>query len=154
MPSLLFSRLHREAELTWPGHAVEQLALADFIARGRFARHIQRMRRLYAERRAALLQALATHLGDWLTPAGGSGGLHLTVRLNPALALRDTEVAAAARLGLAIRPLSPYGTTAPSLQGFLLGFAAYPAEGMEASVLTLRWAMERVMGMGMGGEGE
>jgi len=34
-----------------------QLALADFIAEGHFANHLRRMRNLYAERRAAFIQA-------------------------------------------------------------------------------------------------
>src|SRR5262249_59285475 len=39
-----------------------QLALCDFIAEGHFARHLRRMRVLYAERREALLGALRPEL--------------------------------------------------------------------------------------------
>lgn len=37
---------------------LEQVVLTDFIAEGHLARHLRRMRSLYAERRAALLEAV------------------------------------------------------------------------------------------------
>lgn len=47
---------------------VEQAALADFIIEGHFARHIRRMRALYAERQALLVEA-ARHGGEQLALA-------------------------------------------------------------------------------------
>lgn len=43
---------------------VEQAALADFITEGHFARRIRRMRALYAERQAALVDAARATLGN------------------------------------------------------------------------------------------
>ena len=45
--------------------ALEQLALADLIARGEFDRHLRRMRPVYRRRRDALLAALSRRL-PWL----------------------------------------------------------------------------------------
>jgi GntR family transcriptional regulator/MocR family aminotransferase len=42
---------------------IEQMTAADFIAQGHFARHVRRMRKLYAERRGALAQALTAAFG-------------------------------------------------------------------------------------------
>src|SRR5580704_10350644 len=56
--------------------ALEQVALADFVTRGEFDRHLRRMRPVYRRRRDALLAALARHL-PWLQPVGVSAGLHL-----------------------------------------------------------------------------
>ena len=64
--------------------ALEQVALADFVTRGEFDRHLRRMRPVYRRRRDALLAALARHL-PWLEPAGVSAGLHLVTWLPPHL---------------------------------------------------------------------
>src|SRR5204863_9792923 len=56
-----------------------QLALADFIARGELERHLRRMRLRYAQRRHALLTALARELPQW-RPTGGDA-LHQMVVL-------------------------------------------------------------------------
>ncbi|MBI4984725.1 MAG: PLP-dependent aminotransferase family protein, partial [Rhodocyclales bacterium] len=134
------------AELTSPGHAVEQQALADFIARGKLATHVRRMKRLYGERRAALLAALRKHLGGMIGIVGGSAGMHLTVALDPASGVADTAVAqAAASLGLALRPLSAYalpGARTPAWHGFVLGYAAVPTRSIDAAVKKLRQAIE------------
>jgi GntR family transcriptional regulator/MocR family aminotransferase len=66
----------REA-LDWHGPAIEQGALAAFIAEGHLARHIRRMRRIYAERRLELLRALEAHCRELLSPMRGTGGPHL-----------------------------------------------------------------------------
>jgi GntR family transcriptional regulator/MocR family aminotransferase len=64
--------------------ALEQLALADFITRGEFDRHLRRMRPVYRRRRDALLAALARRLPQ-LEPVGVSAGLHLVTWLPPHL---------------------------------------------------------------------
>ncbi|MFZ2043292.1 MAG: PLP-dependent aminotransferase family protein, partial [Trebonia sp.] len=55
--------------------ALEQMALADFVTRGEFDRHLRRMRPVYRRRRDVLLAALARHLPG-LEPDGVSAGLH------------------------------------------------------------------------------
>ncbi len=62
-----------------------QLALADFIAEGRLARHLRRMQRVYAKRRALLLAGLQGALGAWLQPIPGEAGLHLAAFAAPGL---------------------------------------------------------------------
>ena len=76
--------------------ALEQLALADFVTRGEFDRHLRRMRPVYRRRRDALLAALARHL-PWLEPYGVSAGLHLVTWLPPHL--DEAAVVGAARAG-------------------------------------------------------
>ena len=55
---------------------LDQLALADFLARGELDRHLRRMRPVYRRRRDALLRALRDQLPE-LEPAGIAAGLHL-----------------------------------------------------------------------------
>ncbi len=122
------------------GRTAEQLALAEFIVSGQFSLHLRRMRRLYRQRRDALVAALAQHLGDVATVRGGSAGMHLALRLHNAAA---DDVALSARL------LAQHGIMAPALslhavglraqpwRGFLLGYAQVPVEAMEPLVKKL-----------------
>jgi GntR family transcriptional regulator/MocR family aminotransferase len=57
----------------------EQAALAEFIRTRRLDRHVQHMRGIYRQRRAALLQALAENFGDAWQIWGDAAGLHVAV---------------------------------------------------------------------------
>ncbi|RQR92530.1 MULTISPECIES: PLP-dependent aminotransferase family protein [unclassified Burkholderia] len=114
------------------GRAVEQRALADFIDAGHFTRHLRRMRRVYAERRDALHDALARRLNTRLTVSGGAGGMHLSARLDVPVA--DTELSRVAQAhGLILRPLSSFCLpgTAAGYNGLVLGYGGVPAERMD-----------------------
>ena len=70
-----------------------QAVLAAFIREGHLARHVRRMRGLYAERRAALLEGLRD-LSPWLTPIPSEAGMHLAARLrSPGQAAKLFEIA-------------------------------------------------------------
>ncbi|WP_423197534.1 8-amino-7-oxononanoate synthase [Cupriavidus sp. H19C3] len=58
-----------------------QAVVSAFMAEGHFARHIQRMRRLYAERRDATAAGLARVLGEHVEIEAQAGGMHLVLRL-------------------------------------------------------------------------
>ena len=60
--------------------ALEQLALADFIERGAYDRHLRRSGRAYRRRRDALIAALADALPD-ATVTGAAAGLHVAVHI-------------------------------------------------------------------------
>jgi GntR family transcriptional regulator / MocR family aminotransferase len=66
------------------GDVMTQATLSAFIAEGHLARHIGRMRRLYLQRRNAMSQGLAKHLGGLLRAMPGNAGLHLAVQIVPA----------------------------------------------------------------------
>jgi len=54
---------------------VAQAALAELLEGGGLERHVRRVRRVYATRRAALLDALRAHMPEgtrWVEPAGGN----------------------------------------------------------------------------------
>ena len=79
---------------------LEQRVVAAFMAEGHFARHLRRMRSLYATRRGALVAALGDAFGGRLDLTLQAGGMHLLARL--ADAPPDIELvrrAAAAGLG-------------------------------------------------------
>jgi GntR family transcriptional regulator/MocR family aminotransferase len=58
-----------------------QSIVAAFMADGHFARHIQRMRKLYAERREATTVGLESVLGKHIRIDSKPGGMHLILRL-------------------------------------------------------------------------
>ena len=64
--------------------AIDQLAFADFLARGELDRHLRRLRPIYRARRDILLASLARHLPE-LRPVGASAGLHVLAWLPPEL---------------------------------------------------------------------
>ncbi|MNG19095.1 hypothetical protein D3C84_1032180 [compost metagenome] len=58
------------------------------MAQGHFARHIQRMRKVYAERREATAAGLESVLGDYMQIDSQPGGMHLILRLQDGLSDR------------------------------------------------------------------
>jgi GntR family transcriptional regulator/MocR family aminotransferase len=58
-----------------------QAIVTGFIREGHFARHIQRMRKLYAERREATTAGLESVLGKHARIDAQPGGMHLILRL-------------------------------------------------------------------------
>jgi GntR family transcriptional regulator / MocR family aminotransferase len=82
---------------------LNQLALADLIARGEYERHIRRQRREYARRRALLHRAIG-ELG--LATPGISAGLHAVIALDERH--RDAQRAGLAEHGVAVHELRRY----------------------------------------------
>jgi len=116
-----------------------QLALADFIARGELERHLRRMRLRYAQRRDALLAALARELPDWRA-RGISGGLHVLVEL-PAGVDEPALLAAAARHGVGIEGLSLHSYTGDCPPGLVLGHAHMAEAAIERGLRLLSEAL-------------
>src|SRR5450830_1375701 len=72
---------HLSSTLAIGGPTLMQSVVADFMNEGHFARHIQRMRRLYAERRAFAADGLTAVLGQHMTVEPQPGGMHLVLRM-------------------------------------------------------------------------
>lgn len=112
---------------------LEQMALADFMLMGHFARHTQRMQRLYQARRDALIAALSDRLGDILEIHVPEAGMHLTAMLPPGL--DDALVSQKAlEVDLEVMPLSKLSLTPRQQGGLMLGFAAVNEEAIRAGV--------------------
>jgi GntR family transcriptional regulator/MocR family aminotransferase len=116
-----------------------QLALADFIARGELERHLRRMRLRYAQRRDALLAALAQGLPAW-RPARGGGGLHTLVEL-PASVDEPSLLAAAARHGVGLEGLALHSYTGECPPGLVVGHAHLAPPAIERGVALLASAV-------------
>ncbi|KVM83110.1 PLP-dependent aminotransferase family protein [Burkholderia stagnalis] len=145
-PALARALRETAGALMLHGRAIEQRALADFIDAGHFTRHLRRMRRLYAERRAALQDALERHLRTQLTVSGGAGGMHLSARLDVPVA--DTALSRVAQAnGLILRPLSSFCLpgTEQGYNGLVLGYGGVPAAQMDRLARRIGEMIERVL---------
>ncbi|WP_271009722.1 MocR-like pyridoxine biosynthesis transcription factor PdxR [Paucibacter sp. B51] len=136
------------------GRAAEQLALAEFMREGHFGLHLRRMRRLYHQRRDALVAALEQQLGDIAQVRGASAGMHLALCFEPELGLDDLALSAAAlQAGIVAPALSQHrvGRRASAWSGLMLGYAQVPAEQMSERVGRLAALIRARLG---GTEGE
>ncbi|SAK45563.1 GntR family transcriptional regulator [Caballeronia calidae] len=117
-----------------------QAAVADFIAQGHFARHLKRMRALYAERRMLLANAILKAFGDKVSIELPTGGMHLVAIFHAGREGPVDDMAMAARAreaGLAVIALSAWylsGRTKHTLRGIVVGFANV-ADAAEAARL-------------------
>jgi GntR family transcriptional regulator/MocR family aminotransferase len=113
-----------------------QLALADFIREGYFARHLRRMRRLYARRQKRFVELCERHLSRWLTVAENDAGMQILGRLT---AFDDRAVVSAAlRHGLDLQPISINFHVDQPEHGLLLGFAQHNERRALRAVLALK----------------
>jgi GntR family transcriptional regulator/MocR family aminotransferase len=116
-------RVIREAMDIFPP-TLYQAALHDFLREGHFARHVRRMRAVYAKRRGVLVDAIARELGDAARVVGDHAGMHFVVLLSPKI--RDDDIARrAAREGISVVPLSSCyvgARNARAQQGLILGY--------------------------------
>ena len=120
-----------------------QGVLADFIGEGHYARHVRRLRALYAERQSVLLAAAAEELSGVLTLTPDPAGLHLVAWLPPSVS--DIAAEHAARVhGVEVSALSRYTITpsaTPSRQALLLSYAAFDERAIRAGMRRLRRAL-------------
>ncbi|MDY4386627.1 MocR-like pyridoxine biosynthesis transcription factor PdxR [Pectobacterium aroidearum] len=104
-----------------PGSILPQATVAAFMEQGHFARHLRRMRSLYAIRRGYLVDELLQTLGSHLIVQPQAGGIHVLAKL--AARGNDQSLAAAAQShGLAIQALNDWRMSRSSHGGLLMGF--------------------------------
>jgi GntR family transcriptional regulator / MocR family aminotransferase len=117
---------------------LEQAVLAEFMTEGHFARHIRRMRLLYAERQAALVEA-ARSLSAWLDVRASEAGMHLLGWLPEG---SDDQAIAqlAARHQVIAHPLSLHYIEPSEHRALLLGYASVPIPAIREGVRRLATA--------------
>ena len=150
VPSALSGQFHRvHAELGPQASSVAQPALAEFITSGQFAAHIRRMRRLYARRRALLLDQLVEKCSELLTPQPANSGMHIVVSLAPGLSARRSDAQICLHLrerGIEAQALSAFyaqpSEPGQAGQGLLLGFSGFEEAELEAAVTKLGAALQ------------
>jgi GntR family transcriptional regulator / MocR family aminotransferase len=146
-PSWLSGALTYEKGLADGGTPIlEQLALADFLARGELDRHLRRMRLRLGERRASLVVAIRRELPG-ASVGGVPAGLYVLVSL-PDGVDEEALVSAAAAEGVGVEALSwqraddGEGGGRP---GLVLGYANLSLGAIERGVGLLASALARTL---------
>src|SRR5215216_2048309 len=118
----------------------EQAVLTDFIVEGHFTRHLRKMRSLYAERRAALLEA-AREINLEIHPP--EAGMHCIAWLPDGM---DTLVLAreATNKGVDLAHVSHFSIEPLARDGILLGYSDYSLEQIQDGMRRLAMAMESI----------
>ena len=122
-----------------------QAALADFINEGHFARHLRRMRRVYATRRQYFMEICEEYLSPWLRLRRTESGIQLVGLFHENH--DDKAVAAAARNhGVNVSPLSIQYRHGQVQRGLLMGFAAADEKTTKKAMGKLRDVLQMTMG--------
>lgn len=106
-------------DLGSPVGLVPQQAVANYLSAGALRLHTQRMRNRYRRRRAQVVAALSNLPRARVYPM--DGGLHAVIQ---AEADETALVAALARAGVRVSPLSQYWSGTNTRSGIVLGFGA------------------------------
>jgi GntR family transcriptional regulator/MocR family aminotransferase len=104
--------------------SIDQAVLTDFIEEGHFARHIRKMRALYAERQAALVTAARSELAGFLEVSPDDAGMYLIGWLPRGVSDKSASRKAAEQ-GVVTNPLSAYSQKKLAREGLILGYTAF-----------------------------
>jgi len=144
VPAALVARFRASAGWLPPaGHLHLQATVADFMTQGHFARHLRRMRTLYAQRRQYLASAIGEVFGNRLTLNPAAGGIHILARLqakeDDRLLVRQAQAA-----GFALQALSDWRAEESGAGGLIMGFTNIPdADAARDLTRQLRAALDK-----------
>lgn len=142
VPPALASKMGDVAAALAPAASVaSQLALAEFMRKGHYLRHLRKMKRMYRARAVALQQTLPVP-AEAVTMAGLALLLHLPRGCDDVAIVRQAQA-----VGLAPAPLSVwFADPARARSGLLLGITNLPQEGLEDCCARLMRLIEPVAG--------
>jgi len=145
VPDELAEAFLRASRLFQAGQPIlEQRVVASFMAEGHFAKHLRRMRSLYAGRRQALAAALTQAFGSHVTIELAAGGMHLLARF-PGATDDGMLARRAAAAGLAPTARSSLAVAHDCGQGLLLSFTNIPEDAAAAMAGRLAGALGDLM---------
>jgi GntR family transcriptional regulator / MocR family aminotransferase len=111
----------------------DQHVLAVFMTEGHLERHIRKVRNVYADHRAQLIETLGALLPKefaWVEP--GDQGMHLVLWLGRGMDDR-LVVESAARAGVSVRAVSSMFAPGTARAGLVLGFGGFSSAQMKAA---------------------
>lgn len=125
--------------------AIEQAAMAGFMASGAFERHLRKASLELRRRRRALADGVARHCGARLVLDDSGAGMHCVgwlPGLDPAEA--DALRALAESRGLGLYPIQPHYARPPQMPGLLLGFAGLSVAQLRQATRLLGDCLDQV----------
>ncbi|NML34397.1 MocR-like pyridoxine biosynthesis transcription factor PdxR [Paraburkholderia antibiotica] len=128
------------------GCTLTQTALASFMLNGDFARHLRRMHKAYAARRAMLLEHLQGGLARWFEPIVPTAGIHMAAQLKgPLASLGEAALVAAAReASIGLYGLAPFYRKSVPQPGLIFGYGSIAVEHIDTALTTLGDILSRV----------
>jgi GntR family transcriptional regulator/MocR family aminotransferase len=118
----------------------DQAVLCDFITEGHLARHLRRMRNLYAERLATLMDGARQHLGGLLEISNVRAGLYTIGYLKNGWTSRQAETAAGAQ-GVEVIGVDRCCLRRPDPRALLLGFGGFNDLAIRHGIIQLARAL-------------
>jgi GntR family transcriptional regulator/MocR family aminotransferase len=128
--------------IDWHPPTLLQSTVTAMIREGHFERHLVRMRRLYASRHTATIEAIERHLAGVVTidSASASAGLHLLVRVESDRPEAEI-VQRAADHGVLVAGASPCYISPPAEPRLLIGFSGTPTDQIDEGIARLAHAI-------------
>ncbi|MCY9696499.1 MocR-like pyridoxine biosynthesis transcription factor PdxR [Paenibacillus alginolyticus] len=143
LPHQLLPKLHTmERTLSSPSR-MDQLAMALFMERGHWYRHIRRMRNTYRKKHERILHLIQTHLGSHVQIESGGAGLHIELTFNrtcSAEKLKDLALAKGVRVYSSQQAEQVPNNKKPKIY---LGFGGITIKDMERGIPLLKEAWIR-----------
>jgi GntR family transcriptional regulator/MocR family aminotransferase len=118
----------------------DQAVLCDFIVDGHLARHLRRMRILYAERLETLIEGAKQHLGGLLEISTVRAGLYTIGYLKNGMTSRQAEKLAAAQ-GVEVLAVDRCTLRRPDPKALLLGFGGFDELAIRQGLVRLAKAL-------------
>ncbi len=117
---------------------LHQHTLSRFIYEGHWFTHLNKMRTLYRKKQITLIQAIETHLGEYVEIIGEKSGLHLVLKVKNGMTEEELTCSAMAA-GVKVYPLSTYFAISVARQEpeVLLGFGGLLVAEIEKGVQLL-----------------
>lgn len=112
---------------------IDQMVMAEFLEKGHFERHLNKMRRIYKKHRESLINELSKY-PQVLNISGADSGIHIVVTLKTE---KDDQeiVSACLKKGIRIQALSEfYNSSKTSSSKFILGFGSLNKESISKGV--------------------
>ena len=121
---------------------LDQIVLTEFIREEHFARHVRRMRSLYAERQSILLDAIHKDLAGVIDAQPHEAGMHLIATL-PAGCGDQSIAKLAAEQNIFVTPISKYYFKSAPRNALVLGYTAFNEQEIRAGIHALAHIFEQ-----------
>jgi GntR family transcriptional regulator / MocR family aminotransferase len=127
--------------LDWHCSTLIQTAVAGFIAEGHLTRHVRKMRDIYKQRRALLLDVMQDKLKEWLRPIASPYGMHIAALAHPGI---DLEAVAEALLQQQVRihTLGRYFLGPQTQSGLVFGYGTVDLPEIRRGLSALRKVLQ------------
>ncbi len=122
-----------------------QQVIADFMEEGHFARHIRKMRSLYAHRLQYLVHKIKRELSEFVDIEYSSGGFHVVIFFKNARSDEKLIFETCNKLNITVEQLSYYyhSNRDKARKGLVLGFASSTEKEMDYGLCELKKAFHQ-----------